>query len=415
MGQPDLDIAVIVPCFNEEPTIREVVTAFIGVLPAARIYVYDNNSTDRTAEEAREAGAIVRRASLQGKGNVVRRMFADVEADVYVMVDGDNQLDAASAPGLVDALVGDNLDMVTGVRVPEHEGVHRNGHATGNRMMSGLVSWLFGRPQADVFCGYRAFSRRFVKSFPVLSEGFEIETELTVHAMELKMPIGERPVGFRARPEGNPSKLRTLRDGVRILFTIGRLVQRERPLPFYGAIGGALSALSIGLAVPLFITFLETSLVPRFPTAILCAAIMIVAFLSFTAGLILDTVTHHRRETRLLEYLRIPSLAATRERTTDRGRTCVAPAEGGASAVDSLHHVFDRRLLDGQVHHFVGLEQSAHEIGCGELVRVERDRPGGTRGGFQPRSLGEVRRLVRGGPQLHGKAADVAIPLMQRG
>ena len=305
-----LDIAVIVPCFNEEPTVAEVVRSFTEVLPTARIYVYDNNSTDKTAECARDAGAIVRRAALQGKGNVVRRMFADVEADIYVMVDGDNQLDAGSAPALVDALVTDHLDMVTGVRVAENEGVHRSGHAFGNRVMTGLVSWLFGRPHSDVFSGYRVFSRRFVKSFPVLSEGFEIETELTVHAMELKMPIGERPAGFRARPEGNPSKLRTLRDGLRILFTIGRLVQRERPLPFYGAIGGTLAALSVGLAVPLFITFFETGLVPRFPTAILCSAIMLVAFLSFTAGLILDTVTHHRRETRLLEYLRIPSLAS---------------------------------------------------------------------------------------------------------
>ena len=308
-----LDMAVIVPCFNEEQTVGQVVRSFAEALPTARIYVYDNNSTDRTAELAAEAGAVVRRAARQGKGNVVRRMFADVEADIYVMVDGDDQLDASAAPRLVQCLVHDQLDMVTGVRVAEHASVHRSGHAFGNRMMSGLVSRLFGRPVADVFSGYRVFSRRFVKSFPVLSEGFEIETELTVHAMELKLPVGEAPVGFRARPEGNPSKLSTLRDGLRILWTIGRLVQRERPLPFYGAIAAGLASLSIVLAVPLVITFLQTSMVPRFPTAILCSAIMLGAFLSLTAGLILDTVTHHRRETRLLEYLRIPSLASVLE------------------------------------------------------------------------------------------------------
>jgi len=313
MQADGLDIAVIIPCYNEEETVGRVVSGFAGVLPGARLYVYDNNSTDNTAQLAAEAGAAVRRAALQGKGNVVRRMFADIDADVYLMVDGDDQLDPDSAPLLISALVDDHLDMVTGVRVAAHEGVHRSGHAFGNRMMTGLVSRLFGRRVSDVFSGYRVFSRRFVKSFPVLSEGFEIETELTVHALELKMPIGERPAGFRARPEGNPSKLNTLRDGLRILGTIGRLVQRERPLPFYGAIGVTLASLSVGLAIPLIITFLETSTVPRQPTAILSAATMLAAFLAFTAALILDAVTHHRRETRLLEYLRIPSLASQRE------------------------------------------------------------------------------------------------------
>lgn len=313
MQADSLDIAVLIPCFDEEQTVGQVVDGFRRELPDARIYVYDNNSTDRTAAVAAAAGAIVRRAERQGKGNVVRRMFADVEADVYLMVDGDDQLDPASAPELIQALVDDHLDMVTGVRVAESEDVHRSGHALGNRVMSALVSRLFGRSLSDVFSGYRVFSRRFVKSFPVLSEGFEIETELTVHALELKMPIGERPAGFRARPEGNPSKLNTVRDGVRILGTIGRLVQRERPLPFYGSLGGLLASVSVGLAIPLFVTFIETSEVPRFPTAILCAAIMLAAFLAVTAGLILDTVTHHRRETRLLEYLRIPSLASRLE------------------------------------------------------------------------------------------------------
>ncbi len=321
----DLDIAVIVPCFNEEQTVERVVSGFREALPQARIYVYDNNSTDRTAARARAAGAVVRPAALQGKGHVVRRMFADVEADVYVMCDGDDQLDPGSAPAMVEALLEEHLDMVTGVRVAEHGDVHRTGHAFGNRVMTGLVSWLFGRAVSDVFSGYRVFSRRFVKSFPVLSGGFEIETELTVHALELKLPIGECPAGFRARPEGNPSKLRTVRDGLRILSTIARLVQRERPLPFYGAIALALASLSIGLAVPLFVEYLETSMVPRFPTAILCSAIMLVAVLSTTVGLVLDNVVHHRRETRLLAYLQYPSLASRRAEASGADRPA-APA-----------------------------------------------------------------------------------------
>ena len=308
-----LDVAVIIPCFNEGETVDRVVRGFAAALPHARIYVYDNNSTDHTAAIAEAAGAVVRAERLQGKGNVMRRMFADVDADIYVMVDGDDQFDPGSAAELVQALVDEQLDMVTGVRVAEHEGAHRGGHAMGNRLMTGLVGRLFGRHISDVFSGYRVLSRRFVKSFPALSTGFEIETELTVHALELNMPIGERPAGFRARPVGNPSKLHTLRDGLRILWTIARLVQRERPLPFFGSVGAALCALSIGLAVPLFITFYETSLVPRQPTAVLCAAIMLVAFLSFTAGLILDTVTHHRREARVLAYLRFPSIASKLE------------------------------------------------------------------------------------------------------
>lgn len=313
MTEDALDIAVIIPCYNEGDTIRRVVDGFARVLPTARIYVFDNNSTDRTIDEAREAGAILRSARRQGKGHVVRRMFADVDADVYVMVDGDDQLDPESAPGLVHALVEGDLDMVTGVRVESHDGAHKQGHAWGNWAMTTLVSQLFGHALSDVLSGYRVFSRRFVKSFPALSSGFEIETELTVHALELRMPIAERPAGFRGRPEGNPSKLRPIRDGLRILFLILRLVQRERPLPFYGSISIALAAISLGLAFPLFVTFIETSMVPRFPTAILCSAIMLLAFLSITAGLILDTVTHHRRETRLLEYLRVPGLASTLE------------------------------------------------------------------------------------------------------
>jgi len=319
---PQLAVAVVIPCYNEAPTIARVVEECRASLPGALVYVYDNNSTDDTAAVARQAGAIVRPCALQGKGNVVRRMFADVEADVYVMLDGDDQLDPADAPTLVEALLDDDLDMVTGIRQGD-DGGHRSGHAWGNRAMTALVSSLFGRRLSDVFSGYRVFSRRFVKSFPVISEGFEIETELTVHALELRMPVGERPVGFRSRPEGNPSKLNAVRDGTRILWTILRLVQHERPLPFYGWIGAFLSALSIGLAIPLFIEFARTSEVPRFPTAILCSAIMLVAFLSFTAGLVLDNVTHHRRETRMLEYLRIPSLVSRKPRSQPSSATAL--------------------------------------------------------------------------------------------
>ncbi len=311
-ARAQLSIAVIVPCYNEERTIGTVVADFRRALPDARIYVCDNNSTDQTVRVAREAGAVVRREGLQGKGNVIRRMFADVEADLYVMADGDDQLDAGQAPGLIDALIEEGADMITGVRTASAD-AYRPGHRLGNRAMTALVAGLFGDRVSDVFSGYRVLSRRYVKSFPALSQGFEIETELTVHALELRMPVAERPVPFRDRPAGNPSKLHTVRDGLRILGVIVRLVQRERPLPFYGWIGASLAALSVGLAVPLFVTFAQTSEVPRFPTAILCAAIMLLASLCATAGAILDTVTHHRRETRRLAYLRIPSIAARLE------------------------------------------------------------------------------------------------------
>lgn len=305
-----LDVAVIIPCLNEEPTVAAVVKAFRNALPHATVYVFDNGSTDKSAQVARDAGAVVRLEPIRGKGQVVRRMFADVEADIYLMADADDQVDATCAPDLIRALVDQDADMVTGVRAADAADAYRPGHRLGNRVMTALVARLFGDRVSDVFSGYRCFSRRFVKSFPALSQGFELETELTVHALELRMPIAETPVPFRDRAPGNPSKLHTLRDGTRILGTIVRLLQREHPIPFYGTLAIWLAALSIGLAIPLFITFVETSEVPRFPTAILCSAIMLLAFLSLTAGIILDNVTHHRRETRRLAYLRIPSLAA---------------------------------------------------------------------------------------------------------
>lgn len=302
-------IAVVIPCYNEAIAIGKVVSDFRTALPQARICVFDNNSSDATSEVAAAAGASVYRVTMQGKGHVVRRIFADLEADAYVMVDGDDTYDAGAAPAMLQRLFDERLDMVVGVRKPVHTSVHRQGHAFGNALLSGFLSRLFGRSCADILSGYRAFSRRFAKSFPVLSSGFEIETELTVHALELKLPVAEVPVAFKERPEGSASKLNTFRDGFRILGTMLRLFSAERPLLFYCLWAAAMSIVSIVLAMPIFLTFLETGLVPRFPTAILATGLMILAALSFFAGLILDTVTRGRRETRLLAYLSYPACA----------------------------------------------------------------------------------------------------------
>jgi glycosyltransferase involved in cell wall biosynthesis len=296
-------IAVLVPCYNEQTTIGDVVAGFRAALPDADIYVYDNNSTDGTVEAARAAGALVRGETHQGKGHVVRRMFADVEADVYVLVDGDATYDAASAPRLVDCLIDGNLDMVVAVRVDSEQAAYRSGHRLGNRMLTGFVAHIFGRSLGDMLSGYRVFSRRFVKSFPVLSGGFEIETELTVHALELELPVAELETPYYARPEGSASKLNTWGDGFRILRTVLHMYRSERPLPLFSGIGVTLAILSIGLAIPIFVTYLEQGLVPRLPTALLSTGLMLVAFLSFVCGLILDTVTRGRRETKRLAYL----------------------------------------------------------------------------------------------------------------
>jgi len=296
-------IAVLLPCYNEEAAIAATVAGFRAALPGATIYVYDNNSRDRTCEVAREAGAVVRSERQQGKGHVVRRMFADIDADVYVMADGDLTYDPKAAPAMVDQLLADQLDMVVGTRRHEDKGAYRGGHVVGNKLFTGLLSGLFGRSFSDIFSGYRVFSRRFVKSFPVLSSGFEIETEMSVHALELRMPVGEVETAYGARPEGSQSKLSTYGDGWRILKTIVTLYRIERPVLFYGSIGALLVALAVVLAIPLAITYLNTGLVPRFPTAILVTGMIIVAVLCFFAGLILDTVTRGRREVRRLAYL----------------------------------------------------------------------------------------------------------------
>lgn len=296
-------IAVLLPCFNEEATIGETVAGFRRALPGAVVYVYDNNSRDRTCTIAAEAGAIVRAERQQGKGHVVRRMFADIEADVYIMADGDLTYDPASAQAMVELLIADQLDMVVGTRKHQEAEAYRGGHVLGNRIFTGLLARLFGKSFSDIFSGYRVFSRRFVKSFPVLSSGFEIETEMSVHALELRMPVGEVESRYLARPEGSDSKLSTYRDGWRILKTIATLYRIERPVLFFGLIGALLLAAALILSVPLIVTYAETGLVPRFPTAILITGMVIIAVLCFFAGLILDTVTRGRREMRRLAYL----------------------------------------------------------------------------------------------------------------
>jgi len=296
-------IAILIPCHNEEMTIGKVIGDFRTALPAADIYVFDNNSSDATSVVASRAGAVVHGVSLQGKGNVLRRMFADVNADIYLLVDGDDTYDAASAPQLIGLLTSDGLDMAVGVRAPTAAAAYRRGHASGNRLLTGFLSWLFGRNCSDILSGYRAFSRRFVKSFPIFSSGFEIETELTVHALEMSMPVGEVITPYKERPEGSVSKLKTYSDGLRILLTMLRLFSTERPFAFYGTISGVLAITSVLLAVPVVETYLQTGLVPRFPTAILSTGLMLLAALSFFAGLILATVTQGRRELKALFYL----------------------------------------------------------------------------------------------------------------
>jgi glycosyltransferase involved in cell wall biosynthesis len=296
-------IAVLLPCYNEDATIGATVAGFRKALAGATVYVYDNNSRDRTRELAAKAGAVVRTERQQGKGHVVRRMFADIDADVYVMADGDLTYDPEAAPAMVELLVGEQLDMVVGTRRHEAKHAYRGGHLIGNRLFTGLLAGLFGRSFSDIFSGYRVFSRRFVKSFPVLSSGFEIETEMSVHALELRMPVGEVETIYGARPEGSQSKLSTFGDGWRILKTIATLYRVERPVLFYGAIGALLLAAAIALAVPLVVTYVHTGLVPRVPTAILVTGMTVIAVLCFFTGLILDTVTRGRREVRRLAYL----------------------------------------------------------------------------------------------------------------
>jgi glycosyltransferase involved in cell wall biosynthesis len=316
-------VAVVIPCYNEAPTIGVVVADFRLALPGATVYVYDNNSDDETKRLAAAAGAIVRTEPLQGKGNVVRRMFADVEADAYVLVDGDGTYDAASATRMVERLLGESLDLVNGARVATTGSAYRLGHAFGNKLLTRAVAVIFGNRVRDMLSGYRVLSRRFVKSFPALAAGFETETELTVHALELRLPIAEVDTPYRERPAGSSSKLRTFRDGFRILRTIVLLVKEERPLGFFASVGAALTLTALVLAWPVVTHYLQTGLVPRFPTAILATGLMILAFMSVIAGLVLDTVTLGRRELKRLHYLALRGPTGV-----ERRATAVEPGRG---------------------------------------------------------------------------------------
>jgi len=297
------EIAVILPCYNEEAAIGKTVRDFRAALPTAKVYVYDNNSTDRTVHAARDAGAIVRSEMRQGKGNVMRRMFADVEADIYVLADGDDTYDASVAPALIKKLVEEGLDIITGRRVHSDAAAYRAGHLWGNRMLTGLTAVMFNVKLGDMLSGYRVMSRRFVKSFPFTAEGFGIETELTVHAVRLLMPMAEVDTAYKERPVGSVSKLSTYRDGFKILFTIAQMLREERPLLFFSMIAALFAAVSVAFGTSIVIEFARTGLVPRLPTAILATGLMLVAFLSLTSGLILDTVTRGRWANKRLAYL----------------------------------------------------------------------------------------------------------------
>jgi len=320
MPQSTLQIAVLIPCLNEEAAIARVVADFHAALPSATIYVYDNGSVDRTAAIASEAGAIVRTEPLKGKGNVMRRMFADIEADVYVLVDGDDTYDAASAPTLVNRLLQDHIDMVNGARQEISTRAYRAGHRFGNRMLTGLVGYFFGERFSDILSGYRVMSRRFVKSFPALADGFEIETELTVHALQLRLPIAEVLTPYRDRPPASSSKLRTLPDGIRILRLIVRMVREERPLQFFSSFAAVLALTSLVLATPVVLEYFRTGLVPRLPTAVLSTGLMLLSFLSLTCGMILATVTRGRIEAKRLRYLQIPGQRAAVGLRAERAR-----------------------------------------------------------------------------------------------
>jgi glycosyltransferase involved in cell wall biosynthesis len=303
----DPRIAVLLPCYNEAVAIGRTVEAFAKALPTAKIYVFDNNSSDDSIVMAKAAGAIVRKVRQQGKGHVVRRMFADVDADIYVMADGDATYDAEAAPILVQAMLDDTLDMVVGARKSEVDAAYRPGHRLGNMLLTGLLRRLFGRSFTDILSGYRVFSRRFVKSFPILSQGFEIETEISVHALELRMPVGEVMTAYAARVDGSTSKLNTFRDGWRILRTMVQLFRVERPLWFFGFIAAFLAVCGVVLGVPVVLTYLETGLVPRFPTLIAIVGIEMLAALVLLTGLMLDTVTRGRQEMKRLAYLTYPA------------------------------------------------------------------------------------------------------------
>jgi glycosyltransferase involved in cell wall biosynthesis len=311
----DVEIAIIVPCYNEEAAVGKTVTDLRAALPQATIYVYDNNSTDATAERAAEVGAIVRHEPRKGKGNVIRRAFSDVEADVYLMIDGDDTYDASAAPTLVRTLLSGPFDHVVGVRAQETDTAYRPGHATGNKALTGVVGFLYGRTMTDMLSGYRALSRRYVKSFPAISQEFEIETELTIHSLHLRVPTAEVPVGFKDRPEGSESKLRTYRDGWRILRWILNVTRHERPFLFHGILAAIVGVIALVISIPVIVDYARTGLVPRFPTAILAASIMVIAVLVGAVGYLLDAIRRSREEAARLSYLRLPAVGQHRPKS----------------------------------------------------------------------------------------------------
>ena len=311
--QDDLVIAVLIPCYNEEQTIGDVVSRFRATLPSASIYVYDNNSSDLTALKARACGATVIREPRQGKGNVVRRMFADIEADIYLMVDGDGTYAPEDAPQLVNTLLTAHSDMAVGTRRGVTDDAGRTGHAFGNRIFNGLYKTLFGRDFTDIFSGYRAFTRRFVKSFPAVSGGFEIETEMSVHASQLKLPVSEIGLDYGRRPEGSASKLSTFKDGAKILWMFAMLLKETQPLRFFGAIAAVIAAASLVLMTPILIEYAATGLVPRMPTWVLSLGLLMFSAMLVVTGLILDSVSRGRAEQKRIFYLSIPARRAKRE------------------------------------------------------------------------------------------------------
>ncbi|MGR6432318.1 glycosyltransferase [Rhizobium sp. PAMB 3174] len=331
MGQPDsiaYSIAVLLPCYNEGTTIANVVSGFKTSLPGADIYVYDNNSTDDTARKAKQAGAEVVRERRQGKGHVVRRMFSDIDADIFIMADGDGTYAPEDAEELVRTLITERVDMVVGTRRGVHDDAGRQGHAFGNRIFNVLYRTIFGTDFTDIFSGYRAFSRRFAKSFPAVSDGFEIETEMSVHASRLKMPVCELELDYGRRPEGSHSKLSTFKDGGKILWMFAMLMKETRPFVFFSIISAFFMAASLIFMTPVLLEYFETGLVDRLPTWVLSMALMMISFMVFTAGLILDSVARSRAEQLRIHYMRLPALSAHASRKSGQSMISV-PGEPG--------------------------------------------------------------------------------------
>jgi glycosyltransferase involved in cell wall biosynthesis len=300
-----MEIAVLIPCFNEELSIKQVILDFQKFLPQAKIYIYDNNSTDKTVHIAKAMGVIVRLEKKQGKGHVVYRMFGDIEADYYIMVDGDGTYDISKAPQMINILITECCDIVNGKRMESALENYRKGHRFGNWMLTGIVAAIFSAQFTDMLSGYKAFSKKFVKSFPSLSRGFEIETQITIHALEMNLPVREIETKYINRIEGSESKLNTYKDGIKILYAIGLLFIREKPFIFFGTIGLVLAAIMLILFIPIYNLYLLTGLVPKFPTLILISGLGVSSLICLVTGLITESLTTARKEVKRLSYLSI--------------------------------------------------------------------------------------------------------------